>query len=433
MRKILKIESSIIKLSFKKRVAAYARVSSDKDVSLHSLSAQISYYSAYIQKHKAWEYAGVYADKAITGTKDNRPEFQRLMDDCRNGRIDMVITKSISRFARNTVDLLEKVRELKGLGIDVYFEKENIHSKSNDGELMLTILASFAQEESRSVSENVKWRIRKRFQRGELVNLRFIYGYRIENGRVGINPNQAEIVKMIFNDYIKGMGGGEIANKLKDMEVPTLLGGEWNGERVIAILKNEKYTGNALLQKRYVADYLTKKLVPNRGELPRYFAKGTHPPIIKHETFQKVQEIITKKLKPHHKRSTHKRYPFTGIILCKNCGKKYKRKSNGKKASWQCSTYLEKGKKACYTKQIPESTLIQVTKEVLRLSEFDEEAFRKNIKRVEVPEFNRLDFILHDGHKVEASWKDHSRRESCTKEMRQKARERQLERSRKDE
>ncbi|EYE89105.1 resolvase, partial [Fervidicella metallireducens AeB] len=175
-RKVIKLDSKIIKPISKKRVAAYARVSSGKDAMLHSLSAQISYYSSFIQKHIEWEFAGVYADEAITGTKDERPEFQRMLDDCRMGKIDMIITKSISRFARNTVTLLETVRELKDLNVDVYFEKENIHSLSGDGELMLTILASFAQEESRSVSENIKWRIRKGFKEGELVNLRFMYG-----------------------------------------------------------------------------------------------------------------------------------------------------------------------------------------------------------------------------------------------------------------
>ena len=205
-RTIKKIEPSLLKIPAKKRVAAYARVSSGKDAMLHSLSAQISYYSDLIQKNRKWEYEGVYADEAMTGTKDNRAEFQRLLTDCRNGKIDMVITKSISRFARNTVTMLETVRELKNINVEVFFEKENIHSMSGDGELMLTILASFAQEESRSVSENCKWRIRKRFADGELVNLRFIFGYHIEKGQIKVDPKEADIVRMIFRDYINGMG-----------------------------------------------------------------------------------------------------------------------------------------------------------------------------------------------------------------------------------
>lgn len=238
------------------RVAAYARVSSGKDEMLHSLAAQISYYSDYIQGHPSWIYAGVYADEALTGTKDNRPEFNRLLEDCRSGKIDLVLTKSISRFARNTVTLLETVRELKILGVDVFFEEQNLHSNSGDGELMLTILASYAQEESRSTSENCKWRIRKQFENGEMANLRFMFGYQIVKGKVEIDPEQAAVVLMIFEDYINGMGGGQIAKKLKEMNVAKVFSGKWRGERVIEILKNEKYTGNALLQKKYVVDHL---------------------------------------------------------------------------------------------------------------------------------------------------------------------------------
>jgi site-specific DNA recombinase len=274
---IIKMEKTITKIPSLRKVAAYARVSSGKEEMLHSLAAQVSHYSDYIQNHPGWIYAGVYADEALTGTKDNRPEFRRLIEDCHGGKIDLVLTKSISRFARNTVDLLETVRELKLLGVDVYFEEQNIYSMSDDGELMLTILASYAQEESRSVSENCKWRIRKQFENGELANLRFMFGYKIVKGKVEIEPEEAAIVRMIFEDYINGMGGGKIAKKLKEMNVPTVRSGYWNSERVIAILKNEKYVGNALLQKKYVADHLTKRLVRNKGKLTHVFC-GRHSP-----------------------------------------------------------------------------------------------------------------------------------------------------------
>ncbi len=274
-------------------MAAYARVSSGKDAMLHSLSAQISYYSDYIQKHHEWQYAGVYADEALTGTKDSRAEFQRLLNDCRAGHIDMVITKSISRFARNTVTMLETLRELKLINVDVFFEKENIYSMSGDGELMLTILASFAQEESLSVSENCKWRIRKRFQAGEIVNLRFMYGYNIKKGEITIDHKEAEVVRMIFADYISGSSCGKIANKLNQMGVRTVRNNIWNDKRVADIVKNEKYTGNALLQRKYVTDHLSKKLVINKGRLPKYYAEGTHEPIIDLETFEKAQEVMS--------------------------------------------------------------------------------------------------------------------------------------------
>ena len=416
-------------LPTRKRVAAYARVSSGKDAMLQSLAAQVSYYSGLIQRRPDWEYAGVYADEAMTGTKDRRPEFQRMLADCRNGKIDMIITKSISRFARNTVTLLETVRELKLLGVDVYFEEQNIHSISGDGELMLTILASYAQEESLSASENCKWRIRKQFEKGELANLRFMFGYHIVKGKVEIEPEQAAVVRMIFADYISGMGGGRIAKKLKAMNVATVHSGDWNSERVIAILKNEKYTGNALLQKKYVVDHLTKKLVWNKGTLPMYFAEDTHPAIIDKETFEKAQAVMEKRSRLYGAKSdTRNRYPFSGIIQCVNCGKKYKRKVRGGKVAWQCSTFLQEGKAACHAKQIPEPVLYSTSAEVLGQQEFDADIFETEIAKIWVPEFNKLVFVYRDGHTAEKVWQDRSRRESWTKEMRQAAREKVKER-----
>lgn len=426
-RIIRKLQPSAPQIPKRKRVAAYARVSSGKEAMLHSLSAQVSYYSDYIQKRRDWEYVGVYADEAFTGTKVSRSEFQRLLEDCRAGRIDMVITKSISRLARNTVTMLEMVRELKLLNIDVFFEKENIHSLSGDGELMLTILASFAQEESRSVSENCKWRIRKQFQDGELANLRFMYGYRIRKDKVEIDPKQAEIVRMIFDDYIGGMGCSLIAKKLRDMGIKALRGGTWDSERVAAIIKNEKYTGNALLQKKYVADHLTKKLVRNHGELPQYYAENTHEPIIDEITFRRAQAIMAdSRQKNSPDKATTGRYPFSGKILCVQCGKNYKRKTTNGKISWNCSTYLRYGKAACHAKQIPEDTLMALSAEVLGRSEFDEAVFRGQISAIRVPEFNKVVFIFLDGREIEKTWQDKSRRDSWTEEAKQKARQRQL-------
>ncbi len=364
-RIIRKIEPLVPKIPVKKRVAAYARVSSGKDAMLHSLSAQVSYYSEYIQKHGGWEYVGVYADEAITGTKDSRAEFQRLLTDCREGKIDIVITKSISRFARNTVTLLEVVRELKSLNIDVFFERENIHSISGDGEVMLSILASFAQEESYSVSENCKWRIRKRFADGELVNLRFIYGYHIVKGVIQIDQEEAEIVRMIFRDYIDGMGCSLIAKKLREMGVQKMRGGIWNSERVAEIIQNEKYAGNALLQKKYIADHLTKTLLRNKGALPKYYAENTHPPIIDIATFQKAQEIMTKRRDLNTGKEKTGNYLFTSKIVCGICGKNYKRKNTHGRIYWNCSTYLKYGKEFCSAKQIPETILLDLASDVM--------------------------------------------------------------------
>ncbi len=243
------MEKRIIKLPAKPslqrllRVAAYARVSTGKDAMLHSLAAQVGYYSDLIQKHPGWRYAGVYADEAMTGTKDDRKEFQRLLEDCRAGKIDMVITKSISRFARNTVTSLETIRELKALGVDVYFEGHNIHSIGADGEVLLTILSAYAQEESLSASENQKWRIRKAFESGELMNMRTMFGYRIskKNG-IEIDPEQADVVREMFARVIHGDSLTSIVHWLNHNDHPGALKGQWKASRVRDVLSNEKYT-----------------------------------------------------------------------------------------------------------------------------------------------------------------------------------------------
>lgn len=253
----------------RKRVAAYARVSSSKDAMLHSLSAQVSYYSKMIQARLDWQYVGVYTDEAVTGTKDNRNEFQHMLSDCKSGRIDMIITKSISRFARNTVTLLETVRNLKELNVDVYFEEQNIHSMSGDGELMLTILASFAQEESLSVSENCKWRIRNEFKQGKMpMSLKRLYGYkRTSDGGFEIVETEAEVIRYIFNSYLDGLSIKSITEKLSADSAPPPYRIKWGQKAVRYILSNEKYIGDLLLQKEFVSDHLSKKKIKNCGQL----------------------------------------------------------------------------------------------------------------------------------------------------------------------
>lgn len=404
------------------RVAAYCRVSSGKDAMLHSLSAQVSHYSELIQRHPSWAYAGVYADEALTGTKDNRPEFQRLLADCRAGRIDRVLTKSVSRFARNTVTLLETVRELKELGVAVYFEEQNIDSLSGDGELMLTILASFAQEESKSVSDNCKWRIRKDFSEGKPMNLPLLYGYRREKGRVIIDEQEAETVRFIFHSCLNGMGKGRITEALREKGVPCRLGGEWQSETVGGILKNEKYTGDALLQKTYIENHLTKRKCFNRGELPQYYAENTHPAIIDHETYEKVQALIAERRgKTNVQKDVAARYPFSGRIVCGCCGAHYHRRTNPTRITWQCVTYLRRGKKYCSAKQIPEETLYCITREVLGVHEITEENIQI-LAEIRVPSPNHILFVFKDGREIERVWQDRSRAESWTDEMKEKAR-----------
>ncbi len=407
------------------RVAAYARVSSGKDAMLHSLSAQVSYYNELIQKNPEWLFCGVYADEAMTGTKENRDNFQLMLQKCREGEIDLILCKSISRFARNTVTLLETVRELKSIGVDVFFEEQNIHSMSSDGELMLTILASYAQEESLSVSENQKWRIRSDFQQGRVCSMRMLGYKRTADGSLEIIPDEAVIVKRIFSEYLAGSGKLKIANMLNEEHIPTINGCTWTTEDIRRILINEKYAGNMLLQKSFRENHITKRKVRNIGQLPQYYVEESHEPIIEPETFELVQELVKKRGDKYSPSSSGKTYPFTGKIQCGCCVKNYRRKTTATGSVWICSTYNTKGKKHCPTsKQIPENTLFSVCCEVLGISEFDEELFHSKIQQIIIPAPNKITFIFADNSKKTVTWQDRSRSESWTEEMRKNAGER---------
>jgi DNA invertase Pin-like site-specific DNA recombinase len=351
----------------KSRTAAYARVSSAKDSMMHSLSAQVEYYSNLIQQRTDLEYAGTYVDEAHTGTKEDRPGFRRLMEDCRAGLIDVIWTKSISRFARNTLTTLETVRELKELGIEVWFERENIRTMSGDGELMLSILASFAQEESKSVSDNCKWRIRDKFKQGIPTGIT-MYGYQMADSQLIVVPEEAEVVRMIFADYLGGMGKNAIMKKLNGMGIPAKYGGKWNESVIDDILRCEKVAGIMCLQKTFIESHLTKEKLPNRGELPMYLVEGSHEGIVDKATFDQVQAEIARR-SARHKSKPKTRSQFTGKITCGLCGKHYRRKTTAPGTQyenhvWICSTYNQHGKAACSASlQIPEDILTSTVDE----------------------------------------------------------------------
>ncbi len=413
-RKISKIKASTPIIPAKIPTAAYARVSSGKDAMLHSLSQQVSYYSDYIQRHGNWEYMGVYTDEAYTGTKDTREGLQRLLTDCRTGKVKQIITKSISRFARNTVDLLSIVRELRSIGIAVYFEEQRINTMTGDGELMLSILASYAQEESCAVSENCKWRIKQRFENGELFGFTAMYGYHIKGGIITVNEEQAAVVRRIFDLYIGGWGYGRIAKALNAESIPAYKGGRWSAGRIGGLLKNEKFTGSALLQKKYTENHLTKKQVRNQGEKEQYFAEDTHPAIIDTAIFEEAQYIMQERAERVNARDTSQnRYPYSGKILCGNCGKRYKRKVVQGRLYWQCSTFLHEGRDACPAQQIPERILDGLAGELGGIG---------NIAEILVPAPNRLIFKLASGTEIEKEWHI-SRRDSWTDEMKEAARQ----------
>lgn len=411
----------------KLRVAAYARVSCDKDAMLHSLDAQIHYYRNLICGNPDWEFAGIYADEAKTGTKESREQFQQLLSDCRAGNIDMVITKSVSRFARNTVTLLRTVRELKELGINVFFEEQNLKTLDADGEVMLTLLASFAQAESLSVSDNCKWRIRKGFEEGRASTCTML-GYRLVNGEITMVPDEAVIVKKIFDLYSDGRGQQKICNILNEEGIRTRRGYTWHPSAIRLILENEKYAGDLKLQKVFVRDHLTKEKVVNHGELPIYWVENDHEPIISREQFQAVQ-LRLKKQSEGCNAIKGAESVFTGRIRCAGCGKNYRRKTTPYRVVWCCATFNSRGKKYCPTsKMIPEETLKTVCATALGLPEFDAEIFENRVIYIDACPGNLLRFHFCDGSEKGLIWKDRSRRESWTPEMREAARQKVLSR-----
>lgn len=425
-KKITKIDAAP-RLERLINVAAYARVSSGKDAMLHSLAAQITYYQNLIASHQGWKFAGVYADEAFTGTKDNRHEFQRLIQDCKDGKIDMVIVKAISRFARNTVTLLKTVRMLKSINVDVYFEEQNLHTLSAEGEMVLTFLASFAQEESRSVSENMKWRIKKDFEKGLIWGSKTQLGYRIVDRRLVVVPEEAELVRRIFSLYLDGYGFQGIANLLNAEGQTSVLGNKWSKTAIEAIINNYNYTGDLVLQKTFRVDHLTKHKQMNRGEKTQYLVEDAHEPIITKEQYMMAQTL--KKQRAQHFNlldMTKQINLFTGIVWCGACGKHYRRKKQERRMWWTCSTFNTAGKGACNSKSVPEEVLIEITKKVLGVKEITAEIIKSKVDHIDVLKGNRLVFHLKNGSTIEETWKSLSRKDNWTPEMKEKARQRAI-------
>ena len=427
MPKINIIEPKVPQMPAPKKVAAYARVSMESERLQHSLSAQVSYYSSLIQQNPAWEYAGVYADDGITGTKTNdRTEFNRMIADCEAGKIDIILTKSISRFARNTVDLLNAVRHLKELGISVQFEKEHIDSLSEDGELMLTLLASFAQEEVRSLSDNVKWGTRKRFEKG-IPNGRFqIYGYRWDGDHLVVEPEEAKIVKLIYDNFLNGLSAESTEKQLEEMGVKSYKGQHFGNTSIRQILGNITYTGNLLFQKEYTVDPISKKSRKNQGELPQYWVENTHEAIIPMEVYQAVQEEKARRreLGVFANWSINTSC-FTSKIKCGRCGKSYQRSNRkGRKdpdanyTVWICGTRRKTGNAQCQNKDIPEPMLKEACAAVLGLDEFDETVFSEQINHIEIPAPYEMVFYFKDGRIVPHRWQSTMRKDCWTDDRR---------------
>lgn len=422
MRKITKLTSSQPDIKRRKRVCAYARVSEQKGRTLHSLSQQISYFSELIQGNSEWEYVGVYADKGISGTSDNRDEFKRMLEDCKNGKIDLILTKSISRFARNTVDLLEIIRDLKDKSIEVYFEKENINSMSDDGELMLTLLASFAQEESRSISENVKWGIRKNFERG-IGNNFILYGYQWDGENFNLIEEEAKVVRYCFDNFLDQKSAETTAKELEARGVVGRSGKPIHPETIRSMLRQEKYTGNSLLQKTYINNHIEKKETINTGELPMYWVEGTHPQIIDLETFENVQDEIARRRELGvFANWAIKTNCFTSKIHC-SCGRNFQRNQRNNRSSlggkytvWMCASQKEANRKGCINPSMPERIIKEKCCEVLNLEDFDETVFEEKILAINVLKPGLLEFLLKNGRRQQVKWQSTAKKDWWTDE-----------------
>lgn len=419
MAKISRIEQSIPTMSVRKKVAAYARVSMESERMSHSLSAQISYYSTLIQRNPEWEYAGVYADNGISGTGTaKRSEFRRMLEDAKAGKIDIILTKSIQRFARNTVDLLETVRHLKDIGVEVRFEKENISSISGDGELMLTILASFAQEESRSISENVRWGIRKRMEQG-IPNGHFrIYGYRWEDDELVIVPEEAAVVRRIFQNFLDGKSRLETEREFAAEGIATRDGCRWVDSNIKAVLTNVTYTGNMLLQKEFISDPISKQRKKNRGELPQYYVEDTHEPIIDKATFDYVQEEMARRRELGcFANKALNLSCFSTKIKCGNCGRSFVRSSRkrGSYVIWTCGSKKGRGE-SCGARDIPEKLLKSVCSDVLSMDEFDDAVFAERVEKIIIIGKDTMEFHFCNSDVRTIKWKSDAKKAMWTPE-----------------
>ncbi|MGW8440285.1 recombinase family protein [Paenibacillus sp. S33] len=378
----------------KKKVAAYCRVSTDSEEQKESYTNQVNHYTKYIQNNLEWELADIYADEGITGTSTkNRTHFNRMIQDARNGKLDLILVKSISRFARNTLDLLKYVRELKSLGVAVFFERENINTLDTTGEVLLTILSSLAQDESRNISENSRWGILRGFQNGKVFcnTTRFLGYDKDEHGELVINEPEAEIVRRIYEEYLDGKSYQAIARGLMRDHIKTVTGGDtWWDSSITLILTNEKYYGALLQQKTVTVDFLTHKRIKNKGQEQQYFIEDNHEPIVSKEIFEAVQKEKKRRAKlkgsvmGESKRYSSK-YALSSKVYCGCCGAIFKRRtwnSNNpsKKVVWQCKTYVNEGKVACDAKSVDEQVLHSAFVRLFNRMYENKERFMKTLK-----------------------------------------------------
>ena len=368
-------------------------VSTDSEEQASSYEVQVEHYTQFIERNPEWELAGIFADDGISGTNTKkREEFNRMIEACMAGHINMIITKSISRFARNTLDCLKYIRKLKEKNIPVFFEKENINTMDSKGEVLLTIMASLAQQESQSLSQNIKLGLQYRYQNGEVqVNHNRFLGYtKDEDGHLIIEPTEAEVVKRIYREYLEGSSLLQIGRGLEADGILTAAGkAKWRPETLRKILQNEKYIGDALLQKTYTVDFLNKKRVQNNGIVPQYYVENSHPPIIPRDLYMQVQEEMVRRANLHSgekrkKRVYSSKYALSSIVYCPKCGDIYRRiawNNRGKHSTvWRCCTRVEHGPTACDAPTIQESKLQAAVIKAINLTLGDRESMMATLQ-----------------------------------------------------
>ena len=381
------------------KVAAYARVSTDKEDQINSLTNQREYFESYIKSKDDWEFVEVYFDEGITGTQTKkRKVFNRMINDCKNGKIDLILTKEVSRFARNTVDTLNYTRMLKEYDVGVFFINDNIDTRQNDGEFRLAIMASVAQEESRSISENVKWGVRKRFQSGDIgAANKHILGYQYDDnlGKYTIIPEEAEIVKLMFQRYLEGIPLQGICDELNGKGYRTINDKLFQEASLNNLIHNEIYAGDLVRQKCYIIDPIKKTKARNNGELPQYRLTDCHEAIIDRETYSKVQQEFERRTA-----MLNPTYCFTGKIRCGVCGQSFTRKKGNQKGKtyvhWICRSKKE-SVRSCSIRNFADAALKDICAEVLGTDTFDEVLFVNQIKQMVVQASGDIEFHLVQG------------------------------------
>ena len=399
--KIIKAQRDNDTLSTKKaktRVCAYCRVSTDVEEQLLSFESQKKYYIDKISQNEAWEFVDIYADEAVTGTKASvREGFQRMINDCLDGKIDIVMTKSISRFARNTIDTLHYVRKLKEKNVAVIFEEEHINTLAMEGELLLTILSSVAQQEVSNTSSHVKKGLKMKLERGELIGFNGCIGYDYDSKTksITINEDEAKIVRYIFNRYAEGYGASTIGKELRQMNIKTKKGHDrWSDTVITGIIKNEKYIGDCLFGKTYTVDPIEKKRIPNKGQYDMVYMENHHEAIIDKETYQKANQYLEARSRGKRQLIEGEfldfkgKYPFSRKIRCGFCGavftrRHHKQTSIDYKATWKCLTTTREGAVFCRDSAIVDEKTIKEAFVLImqRLIKSNEEVMNKFISR----------------------------------------------------